>query len=100
MPDVARRRGTVAEPRAPSAGGGPAPRDGVSRSWRSWNQPSDAPRARLALALQVGEVVVEVDLHGVALRGDVAREHPRALALDVAQHRLPRRQRVAALEQV
>src|SRR5262245_38930773 len=40
MPGGARARGTVAEPRAPSAGADPAPRDAARRAWGSWEGPS------------------------------------------------------------
>src|SRR3954447_3657231 len=55
------------------------------------------PRAlmpALALAREVHQVVVEVDLHGVPRRGDVALEHLAPLALHVAAHLALRRQRV------
>src|SRR5688572_30916708 len=42
MPGGARRRGTVAEPRAPSAGADPAPRDSAEAAWGSWNRSSTA----------------------------------------------------------
>ena len=57
-----------------------------------------AARAGAALAPERIEVVVEVDLHRVALGGDVALEHLRALALHVLPQRGGRRQRVLAAQ--
>src|SRR4051812_25276893 len=40
MPGGARRVGTVAEPRAHSAGADPAPRDAARRAWGAWARSS------------------------------------------------------------
>src|SRR4051794_1278287 len=55
-----------------------------------------AAGAGAQLATQREQVVVEVDLHRVALGGHVAAAHPLVLSAHVGLHLLPRRQPVLA----
>src|SRR3712207_6830588 len=80
MPGGARRRGTVAEPRAPSAGGDPAPRGAARRSCGSWDQSSSLRRVPYERERRHARE---------ALPGDPARagarSHFRAMGIDPAR---------------
>src|SRR5688572_27893266 len=82
MPGGARRRGTVAEPRAPSAGADPAPRDSAEAAWGSWNRSSTAEHRD-----QLGALALREAADRLARRDAALDQHLVDLHAPVLRHR-------------